>query len=653
MADSTPVKTPNTRPYRSHAIPACDRCKKRKIRCDIDLPGQPCRYCRARQDTCKYMHKNNAADVSSFQSTGQHVRKLPKKRRSHILDVQGTTVSSASGHGDNLVSYSSIVGTSPAESTLMMNPHMAEDITVLGQYLSSQAPEGNAIAKLYSTISNASGNPIVYLTVPRRRTGLRSAIDPGRTQREIIEQILYPFADEVRNLYFDHLHPCFPILDEYTFTDMWHRDNNQISSTLLCDLYASTLCFWDSSEVLRLHPRPDVRFVWNQAVAALQEDFMAPTISTVHAALLDMVGRPVLQVTGNIVNAGRVVTLAQSLGLHRDPTMWKATAHEKSVRIRLWWGILIHDYWSSIGHGIPPTINPRYYDVPLPSPEILATSSTSGVHNRVSYTFIHLCKLSQILGDILPHVYSLQLDVEKVSRSLRRVECALDDWAIALPEDLRLGTSGTSPENGASNLWFSYLSIKVLVCRLTFKVTIKSSQPSTLEARQYRLAMMRQSASDIVDFVTSLNEAQIREFWMPYTSYLLVTAATILLRCTIECSDLQTKIACATKLLEFRVRLQSASEKSGWDLADFCLERCHEPIQKVADALKISSPNTQRREADPSIANAVLEATEDASFDAPTSASTTMSDFFLPIDSLDYPWETLWDTNEGPWPIQI
>jgi hypothetical protein len=28
-------------------------------------------------------------------------------------------------------------------------------------------------------------------------------------------------------------------------------------------------------------------------------------------------------------------------------------------------------------------------------------------------------------------------------------------------------------------------------------------------------------------------------------------------------------------------------------------------------------------------------------------------DFDLPIDSLDYPWETLWDTFEGPRPIQI
>ena len=113
----------------------------------------------------------------------------------------------------------------------------------------------------------------------------------------------------------------------------------------MCDIYACTLLFWNYSPVLKQYPRPDLTFAWNQAVTALQDDFMSPMISTVHATLLDMIGRPILQITGNIVNAGRVVTLAHSLGLHRDPTSWKATDHEKNVRVRLWWGCVINDHW--------------------------------------------------------------------------------------------------------------------------------------------------------------------------------------------------------------------------------------------------------------------------------------------------------------------
>jgi hypothetical protein len=548
----------------------------------------------------------------------------------------------------NLSQLPSVTDTSPTESSLMMNPHMAEDIAILEQYLISNTAEGDSISKPYKTISTASdSSPVVYLTVPKRRKGLMAAVDPGRTQREIIEHILGPFAADVRRLYFEHLHPCFPIMDEKTFSDLWSKDKARISSTVVCDLYAAALSYWDSSYALHGHTRPDVYFIWNQAVAALQDDFLAPNVSTIHAALLDMTGRPVIQVTGNIVNAGRIVTLAQSLGLHRDPTLWNATEHEKKIRVRLWWAVLIHDHWSSIGHGIPPTINPLFCDVPLPTLESIIAPSTPQPHIQSATSFIEFCKLSQILGDLLPHVYSLQQDPDKIQRHLQRIECDLDDWVAELPEFLRLSEPTASVVNGASNLWFAYLSVKVLVCRLSFKVALKQPKPLP-ETHRYRLSMLREAASGVADFVTSLTVAQLREFWMPYTAYLLVSAATILLRCTIECSDTDTRMTCAIKLKDFRDRLQTARDDSRWDLADFCLERCNEPIQKIVDVVgSFRQPDHVQTSANPT--GSVTEVRDD-----PMTMNTPyVPDFDLPIDSLDYPWETLWDTFEGPRPIQI
>jgi hypothetical protein len=530
----------------------------------------------------------------------------------------------------------------------MMNPHMAEDITVLQQYLTpttSTPTKRSTPLKPYSTISTSSGDiPVVYMTVPKRRQGLRAAVDPGRAQREVIEQVLNPLASEVRKVYFDHLHPCFPILDERTFQDMWDTNNDRISSTLVCDLYASALSVWNRSAVLCHHIRPDPHFIWNQAVSALQDDFMAPTISTVHAAVLDLLGRPVIGVTGNIVNAGRIVTLAQSLGLHRNPSSWKATDHEKGVRINLWWGILIHDYWSSIGHGTPPTINPLYFDVPIPAIESTIVPDSE---SQARSTFVHLCTLSQILGDILPLVYSIQQDPNEIKRQLRKAECKLDDWILELPEYLRPNFTTAVVVNGSSNLWFAYLSVKVLVCRLSFRAGSTEAQKSP-ETRQYQLAMLRHAASDVADFIITLTEAQLLEFWMPYTSYLLVTAATILLRCTIESSDLNTKKTCMIKLVAFRDRLRTAQTESQWDLAEFCLERCDEPIQKIADAIGIFPQRI-------SMTALVDEPPAAASGESDLLSidPSEMTDFFLPVDPLDYPWETLWDGMERPWSIQM
>jgi hypothetical protein len=77
----------------------------------------------------------------------------------------------------------------------------------------------------------------------------------------------------------------------------------------------------------------------------LQEEFLAPSIETVEAALIELNGRPIESITGNVINSGRTVALAHSLGLNRDPSTWKISDEEKCRRIKLWWGVLIHDRW--------------------------------------------------------------------------------------------------------------------------------------------------------------------------------------------------------------------------------------------------------------------------------------------------------------------
>jgi hypothetical protein len=145
--------------------------------------------------------------------------------------------------------------------------------------------------------------------------------------------------------YFEYIHPAFPVIDEEHFVHLYKTGNKSLSAALVCDLLASSLVFWHRSKELQSYPRPDIRYVWNLAVAALQEEFLAPGMSTIHAALLDLGGRPVISITGNTINSGRTVALSHILGLNRDPGSWKISESEKNMRVRLWWGVLIHDRW--------------------------------------------------------------------------------------------------------------------------------------------------------------------------------------------------------------------------------------------------------------------------------------------------------------------
>lgn len=189
------VTTPaESRPYRSHKVPACDLCRHRKIRCNIDIPGQPCRFCRERELTCEYTQKTEHNDAES----------PAKRRKTQAAASFPMGVSRTAEKG--LAQFPSVAGTSPTESSLILNPPMAEDIEILEHYLTSNGPGSASTGKPYSLISSGPGNPIVYLTVPRRRKGLPTVADPGRSQREVIEQILGPFKEDVINLYlFDQI----------------------------------------------------------------------------------------------------------------------------------------------------------------------------------------------------------------------------------------------------------------------------------------------------------------------------------------------------------------------------------------------------------------------------------------------------------------
>jgi hypothetical protein len=297
---------------------------------------------------------------------------------------------------------------------------------------------------------------------------------------------------------------------------------------------------------------------------------------------------------------------------------------------------------SSLAHGTPPLVHRQNYDVPVPG--AIHTRNTAGADGGSESTFTHLCTLSQILGDLLSLVYSLQNDHDGTMRSIRRAECGIDEWERRLPVSLqqRQDPAIGSP-NGTSNLHFCHLSVRLLLCRIAFKATLAESTTSVSEARSYRLAVLREAAFALTDFVTTLTPAQLSEFWLPYTAHLLVTATTILLRCLLESTDLGTKRLCAVKLVQLRSRLKTARQESDWDLADFCLERCSDPIGKISTALGVTDDSTSPSTSTTDAAPVPLQTEYTPIGGISGSIEEWPMDFLFPVDSLDYPFDALWD----------
>lgn len=146
--------------------------------------------------------------------------------------------------------------------------------------------------------------------------------------------------------FFLNANPCFPIFDEASFRGAYSSNKERISPALLCNLYANSLIYWKNSVKLRSDRIPDIRFIWNQANEALHSElFLSPGISTVMAIIINVCGRPSTSIFGNGGMVGTAVALSNALGLNRDPSDWSISALERSLRMRIWWLVVIHDRW--------------------------------------------------------------------------------------------------------------------------------------------------------------------------------------------------------------------------------------------------------------------------------------------------------------------
>jgi hypothetical protein len=288
MSTSAHASAPQSRPYRSHRVPACIRCRSRKIRCHIDIPGEPCLSCRERRLKCQYIE---SSDVHTSPDALGSSSRAKKRRR----------ISNGDGDDEDVERETPVLHkpSSHPSASIMLAPHIAEDVEILQRHFSRHrhqqrvadtpttttisgngtlGPPSGAISSssqnqvqvprpstsVYKTLSHDTSSPIVYLTVPRFRTGLAPRVGAGTEQLEIISQLVGVFHREVIELYFAHVHPNFPVLDEESCSVLRKGEYERLSKSLMCVVYAIGMPFWRRSEVLKMHPRPDVHFVWNK-----------------------------------------------------------------------------------------------------------------------------------------------------------------------------------------------------------------------------------------------------------------------------------------------------------------------------------------------------------------------------------------------------
>jgi hypothetical protein len=200
-----------TRPYRSHKFPACTACRQRKIRCHFDQVALICTLCREKGWQCitaspaPSAQKRDRASttgpterpvkrtVQSIGSASAGSPQIPTQRPSR----QGSTIGTPAEASAEIAQPLNHPST---ESTVIVGPVFQEDIQILGPYLSKGDEARQSSRERQTNTAGPSRNPLLYLSVPRRRRGLQPAKDPGSNQKLVLQHLVGPFADELVDL---------------------------------------------------------------------------------------------------------------------------------------------------------------------------------------------------------------------------------------------------------------------------------------------------------------------------------------------------------------------------------------------------------------------------------------------------------------------
>lgn len=419
---------------------------------------------------------------------------------------------------------------------------------------------------------------------------------------DAIESIVAPHGPTLVELYFTIIHPNFPIIEKTVFMEKYAKSHREFSPPLLAAVYILAINWWDYSEKLTDHPRPDLLELERLARATLADAEYRPKLSTIQAGLL-LSQRPE---GDQWAPTAQMVALGQELGLHLDCSAWKIPLWERGLRKRLAWALYMQDKWGSLVHGRPSHIFASNWAVqPLypndfPDDDYDTNNAVeSAEYERGRLLFSQMIVLSQILAEVLETFYTLSA-MNTVDRSgaqgaqlvlslAKPVQLKLKDWYSALPACLKMDsslnqTTSSSTTRGDTEkpdliptgfLHLAYFATEItLHRRIVRSLSPPPSSPtgySSPHIDPYVQHICRSAAKtrliSAMDFVNRLTPAHLRSFWYfaSKTNFALIGTFGSLLWATAPGREEAEFYRARLKEFRWTLGVSSTSTRSGSD----------------------------------------------------------------------------------------
>ncbi|KAI1124737.1 fungal-specific transcription factor domain-containing protein [Nemania abortiva] len=521
----------------SGTVTPCEACALRGAKCVVGDDEEKCVSCQAQGVECSLCQsppprKRKLARDLADESNGHRGspgRSDNRRLRQHAPSLSSTAASNslieemANFGGPTLLKrtlglqkdrYSQYIGpTTDFEPSLInLSPFNPQDESLLAR----------------GTLRKVSDHD-TFLMLPDTTT-------PGYDQQfddvDEIERIVAPHGRKLIDLYFEVVHPGFPIIQKNVFYEKYDRDCHEFSPPVLAAVYILAINWWDHSEELSRCPRPNVRELERLIRSSLADAMWRPKLSTIQAGLL-LSQRPE---GDQWAPTAQLVATGQELGLHLDCTHWKIPPWEKGLRKRLAWALYMQDKWGALVHGRPSHIFSSNWIVqPLTPNDFSETDydedDLEGKQEieRGRTLFMQMVYLSQVLAEILETFYTLQAmqnvtaagpqGTHLVLSLAKPIQLKLKEWYAALPPAIRMDSSFMSSAVSSNRLSsIGYLHLAYFATEITLHRRIIRALASDSQAIDPYLEHICRSAAkarliSAMDFVNRLTPQHLRAFW--------------------------------------------------------------------------------------------------------------------------------------------
>ncbi|KAK2770707.1 hypothetical protein FQN53_005375 [Emmonsiellopsis sp. PD_33] len=649
----------SARQVKRRASKACCCCRARKVRCDVVENGSPCTNCRLDEVKCVVTES-----------------KRRKKSRVEGEVSNASPTQSIETPDDSIFPFSSkddisaaipdpLAPLSPSQISVDLDhshhvPHLLyqtqgsrinhEDRQRRMSSLSALPPTFPFNCGLTSTVQQLLGTDIgqpVSPQLPQRPKGwLPDFIRPlpAKFQSDDIAYleakgaltIPYPeLRNELLKSYVQYVHPYMPLLELDAFLRTIVRNDSSRRMSLL--LFQAVM-FAGTAFISMKHlnaagyeSRKDARKAFFQRARLLYDfDYEVDRISLVQSLLLMTHWYEMPDDQKDTWHwMGVSLSLAHTIGLHRDPSTSCMDRRRQRLWKRVWWSTYTRDRLIALGMRRPTRIKDEDCDVPMltlddfdiqqMSPEALQIIGECELaHNlnhqrQLAIMFIEKSKLCLCISHVLCAQYSVlshkfggttettMMLVPKKSSTgtceVRKCDQELESWLAGLPEAAQYQTpSSTSLSNGEEVLHIHRALLKMIYLTTSSALhrpqVLPASPFPTVEAELQDISRnkVRRAAVEITTIAQHLHTLDLTRY-LPTTGVTVLLPAVIIHLLDIKSNDPNIRTASLHRFYQCMQILQRLREI--YASADFATSFLEAAIRKAGIQISAQVPQEQ------------------------------------------------------------